>query len=192
MKKALYIVILVAIVILVLVLVFNYSNSKKINIPPNVNTSDSVSNKPIAENQKQDGSLHVQVVQTGNVPAHYEYRVVNNSNYAIKRIIIGRGDYYKGSPELATPPLNFSFDTFADPGSITSPPGWKGEVQTMEESNFIELHWSTDKVNSFLLSGQTLSGLGVTLPKLDDSYVNSHWTVIFFDGSTVSGSHEKL
>ncbi|MBI3888673.1 hypothetical protein HY311_02685 [Candidatus Nomurabacteria bacterium] len=191
MKKTLYIIILVAVIMLAVVLGFIYFNSKKINTP-NVNVSDYVPSKPVVENQKQDGSLHVQVVQIGNVPAHYEYRVVNNSNYAIKRIIIGREDYYKGSPELATPPLNFSFDTFADPGSITQPVGWKGEVQTMEESNFIELHWSTDKANSFLLSGQTLSGLGVTLPKLDDSYVNSHWTVIFFNGSTVSGPLEKL
>ena len=128
MKKTLYIVILVALVVVIVVLGFNYSNSKKINTSLNVNTLPSVSNKPVVETQKQYGSF-VQVAQVGNT---YKY-MVNNSNKIISRIIIGRADYYKGSPELATARLNWNFDTEVNPGSITQPTGWTGEVATMEE-----------------------------------------------------------
>jgi hypothetical protein len=138
-------------------------------------------------------SLHVQVFQVGNTsPVYYQYRVVNNSGKTISRIIIGRGDYYRGSPELATAPLNWNFNTEVNPGSVTQPSGWTGTVATTEGSSFLELHWRSNAANSSLASGQALYGLNVALPALDNTYRSGHWTALFSDGSDVSGPLETV
>lgn len=138
-------------------------------------------------------TLKVQVFQIGNTsPVYYQYRVVNNSGKTISRIIVGRGSYYQGSPELATAPLNWNFDTEVNPGSVTQPVGWTAKVATTEGSTFVEVQWGSNAANSFLTSSQTLYGLNVVLSTLDSTYSNGHWTALFTDGSNVSGSVESV
>jgi hypothetical protein len=86
--------------------------------------------------------------------------------------------------------MNWNFDTDVNPGSVTQPPGWTAKVATTEDTSFVELQWGSNNANSYLPSGQTLYGLNVVLSAPDNTYRNSHWTVLFSDGSTVSGPLE--
>lgn len=116
----------------------------------------------------------------------YQYRVTNRSNLSIVGFSIG-SDYYHGISELNAPPLNWSFDDTTPPVSISSPNAWNASVVTTEESPFFEIEWRNDGTAD-IAPGQSAVGFSVILPAANNSYLNSHWTVLYADSTIASSS----
>lgn len=129
--------------------------------------------------------VYQQNLANGNVV--YNYRVINNSEQSIVDINIG-SDYYRTVSELLSNPVGWDYFDGLARGSTTSTPGWASSFITTEESQFAQLSWEIIGSNLGLNPGQSLSGFSVTIPREDDTYRNSHWTVIFDNSTAASGS----
>jgi hypothetical protein len=128
--------------------------------------------------------------QSINGHAVYSYRVVNSSSQPVVSATIGY-DQPNDNPELALPPLGWDFYNGLPQSSITSPTGWNASVVPTEESNYLHLTWNADSAHS-IAPGQTGDGFSVVLPNADNSYMNSHWTIVLADGTIYSGSLDPL
>lgn len=108
----------------------------------------------------------------------YCYRVVNNGMFGISGIWIG---YDRSNPlfELKTHPSGMViFDIPA--ASRTSPLGWEVFYIGQEETLAHSIRWHVVDSNASPLSvGGVLSGMCITLDKIDNTYVSSHATIHF-------------
>lgn len=115
----------------------------------------------------------------------YHYRVVNSGTSPIAALQIGF-DYYHGTPELKTIPLNAQ-DGLSQ-SSATSPPGWNVVMNMTEETGSVDLEWSVTNPNSSIAPGSSLAGFSVKVPNSDQSYTTSHWTVSLNGGGDAAFS----
>lgn len=128
----------------------------------------------------------------------YNYRVTNNGTESISSAWIGHDnkndrDVSNDVWELSELPSGWDFYAGIPPGSATSPPGWRAYVITQEESDVLAIAWGVIDDNSpRLLSGQTLTGMSITLDKSDDRYWSSHAAVKFSDQYRITVPLEKL
>lgn len=141
------------------------------------------------------------VHEGGNVV--YHYRVINNdtsppnSPQAVEtsRIEIGIvGLRSEDEPQLVVEPV-------LDAGKprITAPSGWQGVLGGMEDHPRHTIVWKTTTVPPeqpaldplALMPGQTLSGLSVTVPRIDTAYVSSNFFIITSLSQRISGMIER-
>lgn len=115
----------------------------------------------------------------------YHYRVVNSGTSPITALQIGF-DYYHGTPELKTIPLNAQDGLSRS--SATSPPGWNVVMNMTEETGSVDLEWSVTNPNSSIAPGSSLAGFSVKVPNSDQSYTTSHWTVSLNGGGDAAFS----
>ena len=115
----------------------------------------------------------------------YKYDIINNGLFPIKEFDVGKVSF-DGDSELLTPPVGWSFVSGVQPGTYTSPPGWKLTLVTTEGSAGFYLSWSILQGSASLQPGQSLSGFSVTLPSKDAAYKDGHWTAILNDATTAS------
>lgn len=112
----------------------------------------------------------------------YHYRVTNSGVYPISSVWVGHDtqndtDPYNSVFELKEYPSG-KVDASTPVASVTSPLGWGvsdiGQEETIEHS----MRWNMTGAGSVPISvGQTLSGMSVTLDKMDSTYVTSHVTL---------------
>ena len=121
---------------------------------------------------------------------NYRYRVINdrvikNTSNTITRFEIGY-DYYHGVAELKVPPVGWTFESGIPQASTKSPPNWRVDLITTEESPYLNLEWRNNG-SSNILPGKVASGFSVTVPEADNHYLTGHWTVLFADSGISSG-----
>lgn len=115
----------------------------------------------------------------------YHYRVVNNGPDNIAAVWIGYdskndNNNYNDVMELVELPSGWNFNSGIPPGSVTSPPGWHAYVITPEGMPGNVIAWEVIDNNSpRLVSGQTFTGMSITLDKADANYVTSHADIHF-------------
>ena len=115
----------------------------------------------------------------------YHYRLVNNGPYEISSVWIGYDSLndnnpYTGVWELNELPSGLADDLKIPPASVTSPPGWEAMLINPEETPTHAIDWGVADDNSPRLPlGQTLSGMSITLDKMDVSHVTGHATIHF-------------
>lgn len=115
----------------------------------------------------------------------YHYRLVNNGPYEISSVWIGYdslndNNHYTGVWELNELPSGLSDDLKIPPASVTSPLGWEAILINPEETPTHAIDWGVADSNSPRLPmGQTLSGMRITLDKIDVSHVTGHATIHF-------------
>jgi hypothetical protein len=134
-------------------------------------------------------------VHTNTGEAIYHYRAVNSSGATSKpvrtgQIEIGRADL-KNEPELTTLPI-YDGPRYGDRvARIGAPAGWKGYVSGEEEHPRNTVVWDAEDATPLLSPGQTLTGLNVTLPRADPTYLSSRFFIITDDSLSVSGIIER-
>lgn len=115
----------------------------------------------------------------------YQYRLINNGPYEISSVLIGYdslndNNHYTGVWELNELPSGLTDDLKIPPASVTSPPGWEATLINPEETPTHAINWEVADANSPRLPlGQTLSGMRITLDKIDNSHVTGHATIHF-------------
>lgn len=138
------------------------------------------------------------VHEGGNVV--YYYRVVNNPANDVQRFrtsqieigVAGLGEEY--DPQIVTMPV-----LDADKPRISAPSGWRGILGGMEDHPRHTIRWETMTIPPeqpaldplALVPGQTLSGLSVTVPRIDTTYVSSNFFVITNRSQVISGLVER-
>lgn len=119
----------------------------------------------------------------------YNYRLINNSLYAISSVQIG----YDVSK--AQTPNNYGYELLSYPSgtvgqgiplaSVTSPALWEALFIEPEETPEGSIEWSVIDANSpRLAAGQALAGMSIKLDKMDHSYLASHATISFSNSVT--------
>lgn len=148
-------------------------------------TSDAISGAAVAP-------VTVKVLeQSINGHPVYSYRVVNGSSHPVVSVTIGY-DQPNDNPELAVPPLGWDYYDGLPQSSAASPTGWSASVVPTEESSYLQLTWASADSGHFIAPGQSSDGFSVVLPNADNSYKNSHWTIVLADGTVYSASLEPL
>ena len=115
----------------------------------------------------------------------YHYRLVNNGPYEISSVRIGYDSLNDSNPdteawELNELPSGLAEDLKIPPASVTSPSGWEAILINMEETPTHVIDWGVaDDHSPRLPVGQTLSGMSITLDKIDLSHVTGHATIHF-------------
>lgn len=115
----------------------------------------------------------------------YHYRLVNNGPYEISSVWIGYdslndNNHYTGVWELKEFPSGLVDISQIPPASVTSPPGWEAILINPEETPTHIIDWGVANDSSPRLPvGQTLSGMSITLDKMDSSHVTGHATIHF-------------
>jgi hypothetical protein len=116
----------------------------------------------------------------------YFYRIVNNGSKPVVALRVGF-DYLHGVPELATPPLGWTFDGGLPPGSASAPSGWQTRVVTTEENPFVDIEWSNEGgASGDIAPGASQSGFRVIVPQASAPYRSGHFDVILGDSTHVS------
>lgn len=120
----------------------------------------------------------------------YSYRVVNGSQQALVTLVIGY-DRRSDTPQLRTVPLGWTLDQGLPASSTTAPPGWVARAVTMEESDLINLEWSSEGGSAGdIPPGATATGFSVKLPRPAAEYRNARFEVLLANGARVTGSLE--
>lgn len=116
----------------------------------------------------------------------YHYRVNNLGVYPISSVWLGHDtlndtNNYNNVWELKSDisgmfvnkkyPSPDYFDI--PPASVTSPQGWEVRRISLEETEEISINW----LGKSVMPGQILSGMSVTLDKMDSTYLTSHVTL---------------
>ena len=115
----------------------------------------------------------------------YHYRLVNNGPYEISSVWIGYDSLNDSNPDAEAWELNELPSGLVDisqipPASVTSPPGWEAILINPEETPTHIIKWRVANDNSPRLPlGQTLSGMSITLDKIDNSHMSGHATIHF-------------
>lgn len=123
----------------------------------------------------------------------YYYQVINKTPYEIPRIWIGydnKNDNDRNNDELELNefPAGWAVAEEISPGGASSPLGWMVRVIQQEDNETTHaLSWEVQDGNSpRLLPSQTLTGMSVTLDKIDFNYLSKHATVKFSDHAPVA------
>jgi hypothetical protein len=114
----------------------------------------------------------------------YHYRVINNTAGLSNPVSTGRIEIGRISlnhePELTTEPI-YDGPRYGDRvARISAPMGWEGFVSGEEEHPRSTVVWQVKtetRPYALLPPGQTLSGLSVTLPRADHTYLTSHFYI---------------
>ncbi len=120
----------------------------------------------------------------GNVV--YHYRVINNVQDKIGVVTIG----FDAAPEvdsfeLNELPLGWALDSGTPAASVTAPYGWEAEAMLQEDSLFRAMEWSvSDLYATYIVPGQTMDGMSVTVRVADMAYLKSHANIVFSSGYT--------
>ncbi len=138
------------------------------------------------------------VHEGGNVV--YHYRVISNPANSpelskTSQIEVGIvGLRPEDEPQLVVEPV-------LDVGKprITAPSGWQGVLSGMEDHPRHTILWETTTIPPeqpapdplALMPGQTLSGLSITVPRIDTTYVSSNFFVITNRSQRISGLIER-
>jgi hypothetical protein len=115
----------------------------------------------------------------------YIYRLVNNGPYEISSVWIGYDSLNDNNPdtevwELNELPSGLTEDLKIPPASVTSPLGWEAILINPEETPTHIIDWGVANDSTPRLPvGLTLSGMSITLDKIDISHVTSHATIHF-------------
>lgn len=142
---------------------------------------------PIPADAQQVPPVDVKVsVEPSAGSTIYHYRVVNTGVRPITALQVGF-DYYHGTPELLTMPLNATQDGLPQ-SSVTSPPGWNVVMNTTEESGKVDLEWSVTSPAFAIAPGSNIAGFSVKVPNGDQTYTTSHWTVSLNGGGDAAFS----
>lgn len=122
----------------------------------------------------------------------YNYQIINNSPNRIAAARIGWDTQNDNNPdndgpELASLPAGWDSRVHGaalPPGTFTVPTGWGAEVVLQEETLLRAIEFGIiNNDHSFdIKPGETLTGLSVTLPKADSSYLSSHVLMLYSDG----------
>lgn len=113
----------------------------------------------------------------------YYYRVVNDSAQPVVGLRIGF-DYIHGEPQLRAEPLGWTLDSGLAPSSATSPQGWAARLVTTEESEFVDMEWSSDAGPQWdVAPGTTKTGFSVKLAAPSSEYRTSKFDVILGDST---------
>lgn len=113
----------------------------------------------------------------------YSYRVINDSEQPIVGVKIGF-DYLHGEPELVATPRGWTLADGIPASSVASPPGWVPRIVTMEESDYVNLEWTSDDGAQYdIAPGATKTGFLVLLDSASSAYANAHFDVVFGDST---------
>lgn len=125
----------------------------------------------------------------------YRYIVKNNSQFEIGRVAIGRVEDKTGAedpPELTVNPVGDGVEraSFTHPG-VAAPVNWDGYVSGSEMyPDKISIEWTlSDNSIHYFMPGQTWKNFSVTLPTYDNSYLTSHFSVIFSNVKKAADLH---
>jgi hypothetical protein len=135
--------------------------------------------------------VRVTVVESTTAAATtYSYRVYNGSAHPVVSLTIGL-DPRSGESQLRTAPLGWTPERGLPASSATSPRGWTARVVTTEESDLVEVAWSSDAGPQWdIAPGTTVAGFSVKVPGRSAEYRTAHFQVILGNGTLVSGSPE--
>lgn len=87
-----------------------------------------------------------------------------------------------------TPPVGWTFERGLPASSASAPPDWTARVVTTEESDLVEIAWSSDGGPSGdIAPGATMTGFSVTLPRPSAEYTSAGFMVILGNGTRISG-----
>ncbi len=122
--------------------------------------------------------------------ATYSYRVENTTTQPIVAVRIGF-DYLHGEAQLHALPTGWTAEQGVPASSTTSPQGWTARLVTTEESNVVDMEWSSDQGSQFdIAPGATGTGFGVRLPQVAAEYRATDFDVILGDSTHVYGAME--
>lgn len=109
----------------------------------------------------------------------YSYRVINDSNQAIVGVKIGF-DYLHGEPQLVATPRGWTLADGIPPSSVTSPPGWVPRLVTTEETDYVNLEWTSDNGPQYdIAPGATKTGFSIVLATPSSAYRTANFDVVF-------------
>jgi hypothetical protein len=145
---------------------------------------------PLAFAQASGGEVMVYGQHVGG-QIQYSYQIINGSQYHIAAMMLGwdtqnDNNSANDGPELASLPSGWDSRVYGKTlpdGSFTVPTGWKAEVVIQEGSLSRAIRFGVgNNDHSFDINpGQSAAGFSITLPKLDDSYLNGHAVLYFSD-----------
>jgi hypothetical protein len=121
--------------------------------------------------------------ETSSTGVIYHYRIENKTGYPVAELEIGSDYTHSGDAKLNVFPLNWSFDRGLPASSSTSPSGWKMKVVQMEESNNFNLSW--EPTAEKFLSGPSVDGFSIKVPKEDPTYAEGGFFVVYTAGGGV-------
>lgn len=126
----------------------------------------------------------IEVTQIENT---YKYTVTNSSSGSIVKIFVGYDPDKDPATELSIAPIKTNSTNNSVEG-ISSPANWKGDLYLVKKSDKFSLEWQVEKtVKEGVITGQSLEGFNVILPKQDALYRTGHWMVVFDNGKKVTG-----
>jgi len=137
------------------------------------------------------GPVTVKVSEaTGGNVTTYVYRLENNSSQPVVALRIGF-DAVHGQPQLHAAPLGWTLENGVPPSSVTSPTGWAARVVTMEESDLLDVEWTSDGGSQFDVGPGATATFSVKLAQPAAEYRSSDFDVILGNSTHVSGPLES-
>lgn len=127
----------------------------------------------------------------------YRYRVENtckDKSVSFYRLQVGGGvtGNDESGVELASAPVDWTFENRHPNKGIKSPPGWNVECFSQEESSNVAINWDILDSNAPVIApGKSLEGFEVVVEKADRSYSTSHWVINLPSAYSVSGTLER-
>jgi flagellar hook capping protein FlgD len=135
------------------------------------------SSAPKAPAQTEVAPIQVLVTKLTPQPGRveYHYTVTNGSAFPVHTLLVGWDEFY-GGPTLAAYPTGWDGDTIPST-SYQAPPGWKFEVQPMEEESLITVKWVRTQQGKAIMGGESAGGFTVVVPQADPTYESGGlWT----------------
>jgi hypothetical protein len=123
----------------------------------------------------------------------YNYRVINNTQQTIAKVVIGLDNQNDGNQandtyELYELPSGWNAKFGIPAASSNSPTGWRTSMVVPEEGGIMHaISWEpmNDKTPK-LLPGQAMTRMSINLDKADANYMASHALVTFSEGNPAS------
>lgn len=126
---------------------------------------------------------------TGGITT-YSYRVHNGSSQPVVGLRIGF-DSASGEAQLGATPLGWTVEDGLPAASATSPAGWSSRLVTTEESELVDLEWSSDADSQFdIAPGATAIGFSIRLAEPAVEYRTAAFVLTLADSTFVSGTVE--
>ena len=134
--------------------------------------------------------VFVKKVRAGSGRAEYHYSVTNRSAFPVHTLLVGWDQFY-GGPTLAVYPTGWNGDTIPS-DSYKAPPGWKFEIQPMEEESLITVKWVVTPQGRAIMGGESAGGFVVVIPNADSTYdVGGMWTAYVMGESPRFGTMKR-
>lgn len=138
------------------------------------------------------GPVAVKVAESasGGVTS-YAYHLENGTEHAIVSLRIGY-DEAAGEGQLRTVPLGWTVTDGLPASSSTAPFGWVARVVTTEESEGLDIEWSSDEGAHWDVPSGGTAVFSIQLPQAAPEYRSASFEAVLADGTKVSGAVEPF